>query len=158
MKSFWVILAFLCAFLSALEASAEDCLEEYLVLEHQESWNFSQSEFHSVSLPSRNQAGPYKTAAKMHMQNTKPQEIFTYFDFRLPPGQVSLAYNLYRVEVSLLAERKEILFQEDFTKACSEPGRSMFPGQEIHLPALKVPQNYWENGPQTLEVKIWGHL
>lgn len=64
---------------------------------------------------------------------------------------VSLPYNLYAV---LVIRDGETAAWWDFTSACTGPGISFFPGQEIHLPKLKL----IGAEPERLQIMVWGRL
>lgn len=64
---------------------------------------------------------------------------------------VSLPYNLYAV---LIVRDGEPAAWWDFTSGCTGPGISFFPGQEIHLPKLKL----IGADPERLQIMVWGRL
>ncbi len=64
---------------------------------------------------------------------------------------VSLPYNLFAI---LIIRDGEAAAWWDFTSGCTGPGVSFFPGQEIHLPKLKL----IGADPERLQIMVWGRL
>lgn len=64
---------------------------------------------------------------------------------------VSLPYNLYGVMVIL---NGEVVGWFDYTSGCQGSGISFFPGREIRLPDVKLPNAKLQH----LQVMVWGRL
>jgi len=165
----WLLLIFLLISAQEIPALSDElnpitypCLEENLALDITQFYNFQSSEEIKLTLPSTNSQGSFFTAASYHFQSDPlNSSAKNYFSFVLP-NQVSLPYNIYQIELAVGEEENNdiIYFQHDFTANCTEAGRSIFPGQELHLPEIKItPHN---NGApreiDKLKIRIWGHL
>lgn len=158
-KAYICILLF--ALLVPLSAYADDaptCLNDYLVITQEIDYDFQQKEEHKIFLPTQNSHGAFLTAAAYHFQAGPDANI--YFNFAKP--LLGLPYNIYRVEFELENESSPdfFRFQKDFTANCTEAGASIYPGQEIHLPEIKIPplSNGAPRGLEKLHIRIWGHL
>jgi hypothetical protein len=64
---------------------------------------------------------------------------------------VSLPYNIYAV---LVVSGGEVLAWRDLTKACTDPGASIFPGQSFALPPIKTSNM----GKSDWHIIVWGRL
>lgn len=153
---FLFTLAFLVPPLS-LEA-AESCLPAYPIVDRSEWWDFSMITRSNFTLPSRNSYGYFDTYAAAHLEWDRQLKIS--FDYRTPEDMAGLEYNLYRVEIQVGRGAGQYTYVQDFTRECSSPGRSMFPGQSIRLNPVKVPPGFlgFPRGREVVRIRIWGHL
>jgi len=139
----------------------DDCLQNFLVVDRYESFDLSGPGI-EIRLPSSNSHGNFLSAAKFHATSDGKNNLEIFFDFVLPGAQVSLPYNVYKLELSFSGDdpQKDFSFLIDLTDACTGPGRSIYPGQVLRLPKQILPfqQDDAAQGAKRVHVKIWGHL
>lgn len=148
---------------SPVHANEGECLAGLLVLDRQEVLHYSEPSHLSIRLPSTNSSGKYFTHASLHWLSGPGEAAAMYLDHVLPPPQtVGLPYNIYKIHVEIGSPESQDfwVFEEDYTKDCSETGRSFFPGELLRLPAIKVPpkSDGSSRDGDSLRIKIWGHL
>lgn len=149
---------FLFIFLFPLIASADDsCWSAFPVVDSQENWDFQTAESTKILLPSFNSSGPFLTKAAAQLQHDQ-HKLHINFDY--DSDQLSLPYNVYRIEVTIGAGEDSFTYTNDFTYQCAYSGISIFPRGNYILPSVSIPPH--SNGnPRTNEpvkIKIWGHL
>lgn len=146
---------FLCLAPSALAA---ECLDDFLVVDREETWDLSHPDRFDIFLPTRSGNTGYVTQAAAHYQWPDSSELRVHFDFNLPPGQVSYPYNVYKIEIDVGDETNRFHIEQDFTRGCTESGAGMFPGQKIALPAIKIPprSNGEARAEEPVRIRIWG--
>lgn len=154
-----ILCLILLCFLSA-PAQAEECLDSfYLVADQSAQWDLSRAGRLDFFLPTYSGNGPYLTAAAAHYAWKGPQ-LHIEFDFKLPPGQVSYPYNIYKLSVELgnEGERDYYKFELDYTNGCQQGGKGIFPGQHIEVPKVLLPprDNGSPRGLENVRVKVWG--
>jgi hypothetical protein len=155
------ILALLFFTLLSTHANAEgDCLERFLVVDREETWDFRRPGQADYLLPTFTGNGSYLTKAAAHYKWSGPNGLLIRFDFALPPGQVSYPYNIYKIAVDIGSDHEAdaFHFEKDYTNDCNNGGVGILPGQEIIVPKVKIPQH--SNGdPRELEqvrIRVWG--
>ncbi len=145
----------------AVQADEGDlCYDPQPVLEMSTQIDFRANPRLDFYLPSRNSYGTYPTRAAAHIEFPDAMEIF--FDHILPPNRVGLAYTVHRlkIEIGVSGSPDYYVFDSDFTRGCTAPGVSFFPGEFIRLPAEKLPTQPVERpwGVVPVRVQTWGHL
>jgi hypothetical protein len=123
----------------------ESCLLDFTSLDV-----FQDSSVQSFSLPlkSRNANGPFVTHATL---DGLWDGMTLALTFRFKLNGVSLPYNIYAV---LVVSGGDVLAWRDLTKACTDPGASIFPGQSFALPPIKTSNM----GKSDWHIIVWGHL
>lgn len=149
----------LALFTLPLTTEASDaCLSEAPVVDRLEWWDFGTVTRSDIALPSRNSHGYFETYAAAHLEWDRQLNI--RFDHQVPGDMTGLEYTLYRLEFSVGNGPNRFTYVQDFTKNCTSPGRSMFPGQAVKLSPVKVPPGFlgFPRGREVVRVRVWGHL
>jgi hypothetical protein len=138
--------------------AADSCLPQGPVADRLEWWDFSRVTRSEFRLPSRNTNGYFETYAAAHLEWDGQLNI--RFDHETPADTAGLEYTLYRLEIQVGNGAGRFTYAQDFTKGCTSPGRSMFPGQAIKLSPVKVPPGLFgfPRGREVVRVRVWGHL
>lgn len=125
------------------------CLPDYTALQTIENVDAGAS--FARQLQSRNSNGYFQTRVRLEGEVDSNSQLGLMVRFDPAFEGVSLPYNLYSV---LVVSEGEVLAWLDFTRDCSGPGLSFFPGRQIRLPAIKL----IGGRPQKLQIMVWGKL
>jgi hypothetical protein len=153
---------FVCLFfflLSLPAFGAESCYDSRPVVDIQADWDFTAAPQADFYLPTRTVYGGYLTWAAAHLRWDGRLE--TMFDFQPPQKEaLSLPYTVYRLQLQVGKDGDSdgFLYDNDLTRNCTGPGRSLFPGDVLRLPAVQVPSHKdgTPRGLEPLRIRIWG--
>jgi hypothetical protein len=138
----------------ALRAWAgESCLPSYTALQLETRVQGDQAESLAYYLQAKrgDEVFQSKVILAGETDASHPRSLPLEIEFDPKFQGVSLPYNLYAVLIVLDGEIVEWL---DFTSSCVGPGVSIFPGQKISLPEVKL----IGDKPQKLQIMVWGRL
>jgi len=104
-------------------------------------------------LKSENHRGRFPTHARLKLASDPlhKNRLMASVSFAPEFDGVSLPYNLYVLAFVLDGE---MVGWWDYTRGCTGPGLSFFPGAEIRLPHV----NLVGDRPQKLQIMVWGRL
>jgi hypothetical protein len=145
----YVALSLLAGWLASCGAASAQgkgsCLPDFTSLDV-----FQDSTVQSFSLPlkSRNVNGPFVTHATL---DGKWDGTALALTFQFKFDGVSIPYNIYAV---LVVSGGEVLAWRDLTKACTDPGASIFPGRSFALPPIQTSNI----GKSDWHIIVWGQL
>lgn len=137
---------------AAAASGAESCLPSFVSLQAFE--RLYPERARQVAFPLRTEGpdGLFGTKALLTVEvdpNNGELRLTAAFDPNF--DGVSLAYNLYAVQVVLDGNT---VAWTDFTNQCRGPGVSFFPGGSVRLPKVKLVGRH----EQTLQIMVWGRL
>ncbi len=99
-----------------------------------------------IPLWSYRKANGFQTDVSFEINNSSEMTVGFPDDYEY----LSLPFNLYAIEI--LDEKNNVVYAEDFTQGCLNPGISVFPANKFQLSKLKF------DGAGYLKVYIWGSL
>jgi hypothetical protein len=144
-----------------LARADDECYRNFLVVDQTVLWDLSEPQKLDLQLSSWHRfQGSVKTPAYGHFDWDGESNLNAGFDYNTP--LLALPYNVYRMDVEIgeSSDPGRIEDSRDFTRDCTDPGLSFYPGAQVHLaptvlardPAGEPP------GPTPVHIRIWGVL